>query len=183
MNAFRVLGLRLLLALSILLLATCDSGSGSGSPTAPRTLSYRFIPDSAAPSNSVSIQVVPDGDGIRFRVQATDLTNLHSYDYEVRLPPALVRFTTGQADFGDMLTGGQGSSGGATNESFEFATSLAPTEPGRTGSGSLGSAGRYVLNAPGEGRVEFERALFLDGAGLPLSSLRLIGGTLRVISS
>jgi hypothetical protein len=128
------------------------------------------------------VQVVPDGDGIRFRVVATGLTNLHSYDYEVQLPP-LVRFTTGQADFGDLLTGGQSTGGGAGDTSFHFAVELAPTQPGRSGSGSLGSAGRYLLNTPGQGRVEFERALFRDGSGQPLAGLTLVGGTLLVTSN
>jgi hypothetical protein len=163
-----------------LLLLSCDSDGGSDPPTTPQTLSYTFAADSVASRNSASIQVVTDGDGVRFRVVGTELTNLHSYDYEVRLPP-LLRFTSGQADFGDMLTGGQ-STGGATDTSFELATSLASTQPPVSGSGSLGSAGRYLLVTAGEGRVEFERALFRDGTGQPLAGLRLIGGTLRVIA-
>ena len=53
----------------------------------------------------------------------------------------------------------------------------------RSGSGSLGSAGRYALTTAGEGRVEFERALFRDGVGQPLQGLTLVGGTLRVTAN
>jgi hypothetical protein len=170
-----------LLPLLVLLVAACDSGSssGGGPPMAPRTFSYTYTPDSAAPNNSVSIQVVADGDGIRFRVAGTGLVNLHSYDYEVSLPP-LVRFTTGQADFGDFLTGSSGAGGGADDDSFSFQSSLSPDQPGRSGDGSLGSAGRYALRAAGSGRVEFSRALFRDADERPLPGLTLVGGTLQV---
>jgi hypothetical protein len=167
------------------LLAGCSSGSdsgGGGSPTGPQSFTFSFTPDSAPPNNSVSIQAVPDGDGVRFRVVATALTNLHSYDYQVSLPP-LLRFTTGQADFGDFLVGGQSTSGGARDTNFEFAVALGPTQPARSGNGSLGSAGRYALTTAGQGRVEFARALFRDGAGQPLQGLSLIGGTLRVTAN
>jgi hypothetical protein len=167
----------LLLALALLALVACPDDDSN--PTEPQGFVFLFVPDGPSRPNGVTLEVEADGAGLQVRALADQISDLHSYRYTVSLPAGLLRFAGGTLDLGTLLVGATGS-GEADDDSFSFDVSLPDDAPGQSGTGTVGSVGRYDMVAAGQGRVDFSEASFLDSFGRPLEGLSLIGGTLEV---
>lgn len=82
-----------LLGCAALLLPACGGGGGR-SPTDPPAAVVFFTADGAAPARSFSLRRGNGTSGTHLQLElvATDVTNVHSLDFVLELPPNIVRY-------------------------------------------------------------------------------------------
>jgi len=165
-------------------LLSCGGG-GSGSPTENPAAVIFFTADGAASSRSFSLRRGNGTSGTHLQLElvATEVTNVHSLDFVLELPPNIVRFD-GQRQ-GSFLSQNGAS---AVLVALQLPAPLngvliSDVRPngasGVSGSGVVLTIELEAL-ANGSGRIDFEIPEASDPQGRALDSLRWISGSVSV---
>lgn len=163
-------------------LPACSGGSDS--PSENPTTVISFTPGGATPARGFFLRQGGGTSGTRLKLElvAADVTNVHSLDFVLELPPNIVR-REGQS-LGPFLN-----QNGVTAVLVALqlpsplngvlVSAVRPTNSGVSGSGVVMTFEIEAL-VNGSGRIDLESPEAADPLGAPIAGLSWIGGTVSV---